>query len=46
MCLGLVADGHELFDFSDQFLDAGDVATSDGPLGDDPKSALHMIESG
>ena len=41
--LGLVVGRHELLDFGDQFLDAGEAALPDGPLGGDPELALHLV---
>lgn len=37
---------YELFDPGDQLFDAGEAASPDCALRDDPKPALHLIEPG
>lgn len=44
--LGLVIGGDNLLNFDDQFLDAGQTASSYRTLGDHPKPALHLIQPG
>lgn len=43
---GLVVGHHELLDSFHQLLDAGGAAPPDGPLGEYPKPALHLVETG
>lgn len=42
--LGLVVGDQEQLDFGDQLLGAGEAASSDRPLSDDPKPALDLVQ--
>jgi hypothetical protein len=43
---GLVVRRHELLDLGDQLFDAGEAAAPDGPLRDDPKPPLQLVQPG